>query len=86
MPRHEHLIPFQLFVKPALFLEQKPWNQQINSVLFFATHFAVIVLHLRVWLYSQVHHDNFQLTDMDNLKYFTGIGEFENLERTVMEM
>lgn len=49
-------------------------------------HFAVIVLHLRVLLYSQVHHDNFQLTDMDNLKYFTGIGEFENLERTVMEM
>lgn len=49
-------------------------------------HFAVIVLHLHVLLYSQVHHDNFQLTDMDNLKYFSGIGEFENLERTVMEM
>lgn len=43
-------------------------------------NFAVIVLHLHVLLYSQVHHDNFQLTDMDNLKYFAGIGEFENLE------
>lgn len=85
MPKYKHLIPCHVLVKPALFLEQKPWSQQIK-LLFFATHFAVIVLHLRVWLYSQVHHDNFQLTDMDNLKYFTGTGEFENLEKTVIEM
>ena len=51
-------------------------------------HFLVIALHLHVLLYSQVHHnnDNFELTDMDNLKYFTDIREFENVESTVMEM
>lgn len=47
-----------------------------------------MALHLHVLLYSQVDHDNdnFQLTDMDNLKYFTSIREFEKPERTVMEM
>ena len=47
-----------------------------------------IALHLYILLYAQVHHDNdnFQLTDRDNLKDFTGIREFENLETSVMEM
>lgn len=46
-----------------------------------------IALHLYILLYAHVHHDNnFQLTDRDNLKDFTGIREFENLETSVTEM